>query len=182
MTAPRKLLGECEPNFLDRAAHDRRHRQKCAEHDRDLHAATRSSKTRRRESTARLISKRRAKHCLAFPRIASRTSGNARIQRSIKRVVPARSSSSAKPEPSFTISRQMLTLFEIKTGVAQASASTTAMPKFSWCEGKTNASAALNAPHLRLPVSISQNVMDVSASAARCLIAANNPDDRGDRR
>src|SRR5437660_10312295 len=168
MTAPGKLLGDCEPNFLDRAAHDRWHRQKCAEHDRDLHAATRSSKTRKSESTARLISKRRSKQARALARIVSRSAAGTSIQRLSRRVTPVRSSSSAKPEPSFTISRQMLTLFEIKTGVAQASASTTAMPKFSWWQGKTNPSAALNAPHLRLPLSISQNVMDVSASAARC--------------
>src|ERR1700730_9183033 len=131
MTAPGKLLAERKPNLLHRATHDRWHGQKCAEHDRNLHAATRSSKTRRRESVARLISKRRAEKKRAFVLIASRSAAGMSIQRLSRRVTPARSSSSAKPAPSFTISRQMFTLFEIKTGVAQARASTTAMPKFS---------------------------------------------------
>src|SRR5947209_2712007 len=166
MTAPGKLLAQGKPNFFHCAAHDWWHGQKCAEHDRDLHAATRSSKTRRRESTARLISKRRSKQARALARIVSRSAAGTSIQRLSRRVTPARSSSSAKPEPSFTISRQMLTVFEIKTGVAQASASTTAMPKFSWCEGKTNPSAALNAPHLRLPLSIPVNVIGAAELAA----------------
>src|ERR1700680_2144560 len=168
MTAPGKLLAQGKPNFFHRPTHDWWHGQKRAEHDRDLHAATRSSKTRKRESVARLISKWRSKQERAFVLIVSRSEAGKLIQRLSRRVTLARSSSSAKPAPSFTISRQVLILFEIKTGVAQASASTTAIPKFSWWEGKTNASAALNAPHLRLPLSIPQNVMDVSASAARC--------------
>ena len=36
-------------------------------------------------------------------------------------------------------------------GLPQASASATAMPKFSWCEGRMKASAAWKAPHLALP-------------------------------
>src|SRR5260370_42153249 len=66
MTAPGELLAERKPNFLHRAAHDWWHGQKCAEHDGDFHTATRSSKTRRRESVARLMSKRRAKKNSAF--------------------------------------------------------------------------------------------------------------------
>src|SRR5260370_15773071 len=166
MTAPGKLLAQGKPNFFHCAAHDWWHGQKCAEHDRDLHAATRSSKTRKSESTARLISKRRSKQARALARIVSRSAAGTSIQRLSRRVTPVRSSSSAKPAPSFTISRQMLTLFEIKTGVAQASASTTAMPKFSWWEGKTNPSAAPNAPHLRLPLSIPQNVIGAAELAA----------------
>src|SRR6266404_5990234 len=169
MTAPGKLLAQGKPNFFHCAAHDWWYREKRAQHDGDLHIdLTNCCKIDKRESTARLISKRRSKQARALARIVSRSAAGTSIQRLSRRVTPVRSSSSAKPEPSFTISRQMLTLFEIKTGVAQASASTTAMPKFSWWEGKTNPSAAPNAPHLRLPLSIPQNVMDVSASAARC--------------
>src|ERR1700682_2051779 len=132
VAATGKFLPKLKPNFLDRAAHDRRHGQERAEHNRDLHAAARCSrKTRKSESTARLISKRVSKHRRAFPRIQLRSAPGVPIQRSSRRTVPARSSSSANPASLIVISRQMFTLFEIKTGVEQASASTTAMPKFS---------------------------------------------------
>ncbi len=45
--------------------------------------------------------------------------------------MPATVSSSEKPAPASTISRQMFTLFEIRTGVPQARDSATAIPKFS---------------------------------------------------
>src|SRR5947208_16682827 len=127
MTAPGKLLAQSESDFFHCPAHDRWYREKRAEHDGDFHAATRSSKTRKRESTARLISKRRSKQARALARITSRSAAGISIQRLSGRLTPARSSSSAKPAPAFTISRQMLTLFEIKTGDPQPSASSTAM-------------------------------------------------------
>ena len=94
-------------------------------------APCRAPRTLSSESVARLISKRRAKHSLAFSFIAARASGAVATQRSIKRAVPVRSSFSTYPASSAAISRQMFTLFEIRTGVPQASASTTAIPKFS---------------------------------------------------
>src|SRR5438874_1946631 len=127
-----KFLCQHKPHFLNASAHSWRHREECAEHDRNLHCGRQTSvKTRRSESTARLISKRCKKQSLALARIVSRSATDVRIQRSITRVIPSRLSWSANPAPSFTISRQMLTLLEIKTGVAQASASATAIPKFS---------------------------------------------------
>src|SRR5438128_9056054 len=100
MTAPGKLLAQGKPNFFHCAAHDWWHGQKCAAHDRDLHAATRSSKTRRRESVARLISKWRAKQARAFVLIVSRSAADISIHSLSRRVTPARSSSYAKPESS----------------------------------------------------------------------------------
>src|SRR5438105_10223056 len=132
MTAPGKLPAQSKPDFFHRAAHNRWYREKRAEHDGDLHVdLTNCCKIDRRESTARLISKRRSKQALALARVVSRSVAGISIHSLSRRVTPARSSSSAKPAPSFTISRQMFTLFEMRTGVAQASASTTAMPKFS---------------------------------------------------
>src|SRR5262249_3682043 len=52
------------------------------------------------------------------------------------------STGSATPAPSPTISRQMFTFLEITTGVPQAMASTTAMPKFSLAEGNRNSAAS----------------------------------------
>src|SRR3984893_5075102 len=132
VAAPGKFLCKLKTNFVHCTAHDRRHGQERAEHNRDFHAAARfSRKTRKSESTARLISKRVSKQRRAFARIQLRSAPGVAIQRSSKRIVPERSSSSAKPASFIVISRQMFTLFEIRTGVEQASASTTAMPKFS---------------------------------------------------
>src|SRR5437667_9922854 len=97
MTAPGKLLAQGKPNFFHCAAHDWWYGQKCAEHDRDLHAATRSSKTRKSESTARLISKRRSKQVRALARIGSRSAAGRSIQRLGRRVTPAGSAPSANP-------------------------------------------------------------------------------------
>src|SRR5947209_2603661 len=83
------------------------------------------------ESTARPISNRRAKQRCALRRTSSRCSGGLSAQRSSKLRVPSTSSPAAKPAPSFSISRQILIRFEIKTGKPSASASTTAIPKFS---------------------------------------------------
>ena len=64
------------------------------------------------------------------------------------------SGGSARPAPSATISRQILTRSETITGVPQAIASTTAMPKFSLEEGSRKRSASLKAASLSRPVSI----------------------------
>src|SRR5205807_1543341 len=64
-----------------------------------------------------------------FPKQTQRAVAAHRLS---KAVVPARSSFSSCPALSAAISRQMFTLFEMSTGVPQASASTTAIPKFSW--------------------------------------------------
>lgn len=60
--------------------------------------------------------------------------------------VPSNVSSATSPPPSDTISRQMFTLSEISAGTPAASASATATPKFSWCDGSRKTSAACNAP------------------------------------
>src|SRR3954453_23102059 len=62
-----QFLREPQPHFFDRAAHNRRNRQKCSEDDRDPHSALRAShNTSRRESVARSISKLSWKHFCAF--------------------------------------------------------------------------------------------------------------------
>src|SRR5438552_2685082 len=82
MAASRKLLRKCEPDFLDRASHDRRNRKKRANYNRNFHAATFASfRISRSESTARLSSKRRAKHWRALARITSRSAGGVAAQR-----------------------------------------------------------------------------------------------------
>src|SRR2546430_586374 len=93
VAAAREFLSEREPNLLDRSTHDRRHREECAEHNRDLHfAGDDACKIDKSESTARSISKRRAKHRRAFARISSRLAGGVFSQRSINLIVPGRSS------------------------------------------------------------------------------------------
>src|SRR4029453_8591409 len=126
VSEPDEFLSKREPNFLDRAAHDRRDGKKRAQDDRDFHVVRVSPcSTGSNESTARCISKRFAKHSRALVAISLRFGGGVASQRSIRRCVPATPSSSAKPQASSTISRQILILFEIRTGVPQASASPT---------------------------------------------------------
>src|ERR1041384_6662692 len=133
LTAARELTSESEPSFLHGTAHDRRHGQKRAGHDRDLHfRATNFSSSDKSESVARLMSKCSAKHFSAFARSDCRSCSLVATHRSSKRVVPARSSASTSPAPARSISRQMFTLVEMSTGTPHASPSTTAMPKFSW--------------------------------------------------
>ncbi len=68
-------------------------------------------------------------------------------QRVSRLIVPARVSGATKPALADSISRQMLTSREMRTGTPQASDSATAMPKFSWCEGSAKTSAAASALH-----------------------------------
>src|SRR5205807_7004074 len=123
-----EFLRESEPAFFDRTAHHWRHRQKCAERDGDFHCACKIASS---ELAARLISKRRRKQFRAFTRIRFCSSGDVCSQRSINRVVPARSSGSTKPAWSAAISRQIFTRSEINTGTRKESASITDIPKFS---------------------------------------------------
>src|SRR5205814_1227430 len=117
VTALNELGRERKPDLLHAAAHCRRHREKCAQDDRYFHWAVGGSfKICKRDSTARSISKRCSKQRRAFSRTISRSAGAVSIQRWSRRVVPARSSDSTQPAQSASISRQMFTRFEIKTG------------------------------------------------------------------
>ena len=98
--------------------------------------------------------------------IASRPPSFICVHCSSSASVPAASSGCTIPPPSSAISRQMFTLSEISTGSPQASASTTAMPKFSWCEGSMNTSAPRNAPHLISPASVPGNEIDPGGQCA----------------
>src|SRR5436190_447274 len=86
-----EFLRESEPAFFNRAAHDRWNRQKRAEHDGDFHRACKIASS---EAAARLISNRRRKQFRALTRSRFCSSGEVCNQRSINRVVPARSSGS----------------------------------------------------------------------------------------
>ena len=86
-----EFLRESEPAFFNRAAHHRWNRQKRAEHDGDFHCVCKIASS---EPAARLISNRRRKQFRAFTRSRFCSSGEVCNQRSINRVVPARSSGS----------------------------------------------------------------------------------------
>src|ERR1043166_3911073 len=93
VTATGKLAREREPRLLHRAAPDRRHRQKRAGHNRDLHfEPTNFCSTDNSESVARLISKCSSKHLSALTRIDCRSCSLVASQRSSNRLVPAKSS------------------------------------------------------------------------------------------
>src|SRR5437868_15120155 len=84
-------LREREPALLNRPAQHGRERKKTRQAQWYFHCAC---KIASREAAARLISKRRRKQFRAFTRIKSCSSGEVCNQRSIKRVVPAKSSGS----------------------------------------------------------------------------------------
>src|ERR1700712_3525361 len=84
--------------------------------------------------------------------MAARWSGGGAAQRVGRLAVPSRVSGSTRPQLSAAISGAMLTLPEMRTGREAARASTTAMPKFSWCEGRMKASQRSNAPVLGMPL------------------------------
>ena len=85
---------------------------------------------------------------------------------------------SSLPAPSATISRQIFTRSETSTGVPQAIASTTAMPKFSVEDGSTNSAASTKAASLSFPRSMPVKVDRCSSPLsaiqrrAECLHAA----------
>src|SRR4029434_1944177 len=82
VSEPDEFLSKREPDFLDRAAHDRRDGKKSAHDDRYLHELRDSScSTWSNESTARLISKRFAKQSCALAYIYTRFGGGAVRQR-----------------------------------------------------------------------------------------------------
>src|ERR1700736_3218666 len=103
VAASRKFLCKREPDFFHSAAHDRRYWKKGAQDDGNFHG---SFKIRKSESAARSIAKRCSKQCRALPRIASRSADGVSIQRSSKRVVPARSSDSIYPARAARLARQ----------------------------------------------------------------------------
>src|SRR5882757_1185413 len=84
---------------------------------------------------------RRMKSSRAAPPMAPRSADVSDSHWSSRVSVPCRVSGATNPARFDSTSRHMLTLSEMRAGNPQPKASATAIPKFSWCDGNTNASA-----------------------------------------